>query len=78
MQRGNDQRGVRESDRPICDQHPRVVSVVIYSLGTNVAKAGLIKREGVDDGQQQPAAIARGHDSHHRTDHQADQRPDVQ
>ncbi|MNT52695.1 hypothetical protein D3C72_1897340 [compost metagenome] len=36
------------------------------------------QREGVDNREQQPAAILRRDNRHHRTNHQADQRADVQ
>ena len=79
IQRGDDQRGVREERQADMHQHPRGgFQVGDIFVRHECGESQVDQREGIDDRQQQPAAIARGHDSHHRTDHQADQRPDVQ
>ena len=60
------------------DQHPRrgfqMRDVLVRHKG---GEREVDQGEGVDNGQQQPAAIARCDDGHHRTDHQANQRSHV-
>ena len=59
-------------------QHPRRRLQMRNELIRHKGGEGQIdQREGIDNRQQQPAAIFRRDDGHYRADHQADQRADV-
>ncbi|SVK52731.1 Uncharacterised protein [Acinetobacter baumannii] len=79
IERGDDQGGVREQRQADMHHQFRAGLQVSDELAGHKAGEGQVDHgEAVDDWQQEPAAIARSDEGHHRADDQADDGTNVQ